>query len=266
MIPLPRLHLFEIADLSWFPTGIRDMTTDYLRFIESHFQLHAPVVPLLREAVRRSGTTHVVDLCSGGGGPVNALCDALAGDGTAIRFTLTDKYPNVPAFRRLAAEHARIRYIAEPVEATNVPADLTGFRTMFNAFHHFAPDAARAVLQAAVTAGQPIAIFELPERRLSTLVPLLFTPLFIFAATPFIRPFRLRRLLWTYVIPLVPLTCWWDGLVSQLRAYTVAELEALTSELSGQPYTWTAGRVPIGTTPGHLTYLVGLPRGNGRVA
>ena len=30
------------------------------------------------------------------------------------------------------------------------------------------------------------------------------------------------RMLWTYPVPLVPLTCWWDGIVSQLRAYTPA--------------------------------------------
>lgn len=258
-MPLPRCQLFELEDLEWFPAIIRDLATDYLRFMETRFELHRPVVRLLREALRDTAATQVVDLCSGGGGPVKALYEVFSADGGVVHFTLTDKYPNLPAFRSLAATHSGISYVAESVEATEVPPDVRGFRTMFNAFHHFPPEAARAVLQSAVAAGEPIAVFEIPDRTMATIIPLLFTPLFVWIATPFIRPFRWRRLLWTYVLPLVPLTCWWDGLVSQLRAYTVLELEALTAGLGGGHYRWTAGRVPIGATPGHITYLVGIP-------
>ena len=60
-------------------------------------------------------------------------------------------------------------------------------------------------------------------------------------------------------MPLVPLTCWWDGVVSQLRAYTVAEMEALAGEVGVDGYAWRAGRVPIGSAPGWLTYLIGYP-------
>ena len=91
------------------------------------------------------------------------------------------------------------------------------------------------------------------------LIPLLLTPIYLWIATPFIRPFRWRRLFWTYVVPLVPLTCWWDGLVSQFRAYTPSELEDLASRTGAGGFTWRAGQVPIGKTPGRLTYLIGTP-------
>jgi hypothetical protein len=264
-MPLPRLHLCELEDLAWFPDVLRDLATDYLHFMEARFQLHRPVVPLLRHALEQSHLTTVLDMCSGGGGPVKGLYEALAAEGVRVRFTLTDKYPNLPAFRALAAEHPDgISYVAAPVDAAAVPRQLTGFRTMFNAFHHFRPDAARAVLRSAVAGGQPIGIFEIPERTLATIIPLLFTPLFVAVATPFIRPFRWRRVLWTYLVPCVPLTCWWDGLVSQLRAYNVGELSALTEGLGD--YDWNAGRVPLGATPGHLTYVVGIPRRQPRQA
>lgn len=259
-MPLPRCQLIELEDLTWFPSAIRDLATDYLRFAETRFALHRPVVPLLRQALQDSGATHVVDLCSGGGGPVVALHEALSADGKVVPFTLTDKYPNLPAFRTLAEQHPEaISCVADSIEATRVPRELAGLRTMFNAFHHFPPAAARAVLQSAVEAGQPIAVFEIPDRSFATIIPLLFSPLFVWIATPFIRPFLWRRLLWTYLLPLVALTCWWDGLVSQLRAYTVPELEGLTAGLGGGHYRWTAGRVPIGATPGYLTYLIGIP-------
>ena len=258
-MPLARIQLFELEDLPWFPSAIRDLATDYLHFIERRFNLHRPVVILLRRALEQSAVAHVVDLCSGGGGPILALYEDLLADGVAVQFTLTDKYPNLTAFRRLAGLHpSGIDYVPDSVDATKVPPELLGFRTMFNSFHHFSPAAGRDILQCAVEARQPIGIFEIPERSIGTIIPLLFTPLFVAVATPFIRPFQWRRLLWTYALPLVPLTCWWDGLVSQFRAYTVSELNGLTRGIDS--YDWEADRIPLGTTPGHLTYLLGVPK------
>ena len=168
-------------------------------------------------------------------------------------------YPNLEAFRDISAQHpAAISFIANSVDATSVPRELLGLRTMFNAFHHFAPAPARSILSSAVEARQPIGIFEIPERALSTILPLLLCPLFVAVATPFIRPFSWRRLLWTYLIPLVPLTGLWDGVISQFRAYTVAEMLELTRGLDG--YDWKAGQVDIGSAPGRITYLVGMPK------
>ena len=62
-------------------------------------------------------------------------------------------------------------------------------------------------------------------------------------------------------MPLVPLTCWWDGFVSQLRAYTVTEMEVLADEVGVGGYSWRAGQLPIGSVPGRLTYLLGYPGG-----
>jgi len=256
---LPRLQLFELEDLAWFPPTIRDLATDYLHFMEEHFALHAPVVPLLREQIEKSKATQIVDLCSGGGGPARAIYESLLAAGFKVRIILTDKFPNVAAFSRLAALYPEgISFRLDAVDASNAPRELTGLRTVFNAFHHFDPLAARAVLESAVGARQPIGIYEIPERSLIMMVPFLFTPLYIALATPFIRPFLWKRPFFTYVIPLIPLTCWWDGLISAWRAYTAAELLELTRGL--EAYDWSAGQVKIGRWLGHVTYLQGLPR------
>ena len=107
-MPIPRFHLFELEDQSWFPNIIRDLATDYLQFMETKLELHQPVVPLLTRALRESGTTTVVDLCAGGGGPVVALLEELKNAGVAVRFLLTDKFPNVPAFMQLQQDHPEI--------------------------------------------------------------------------------------------------------------------------------------------------------------
>jgi hypothetical protein len=122
---------------------------------------------------------------------------------------------------------------------------------------NFKPDDALAVLRGAAADRQPIAIFEVPDRAPRMLLPILTTPLFVWLATPFMRPFRWRRLLRTSPVPLVPLTCFWDGIVSQLRAYAAAELRQL-AEAAG-PMRWTASRVPLAKGRGRLTYLSGIP-------
>lgn len=259
---IPRLHWFELEDQPWFPAVIRDFATDYIHFIEITFHLHRPIVALLANALRTTKSGHVIDLCSGGAGPIPALQEALAAERLDVRFTLTDRFPNLPAFRRAEAmSQGRITFVARPVDARAVPKDLRGFRTIFNSFHHFRPTDARAVLRDATNAAVPIGIFEIPERALLVILATLLTPLSVALTAPFIRPFRWQRLFWTYVLPLVPLTCLWDGIVSQLRAYTVEELGNLARDLAPDTYVWQSGQERVRSTPGHVTYLLGHPAG-----
>ena len=252
-----RFHLIELEDQPWFPATIRDLATDYLQFIQTRLRLDRAMAPLVRRVLEQTGATRIVDLCSGGSGPLLLLVKDLAAEGLPLRATLTDLYPNAPAFAKIAeASGGLIDYEPESVDARDVPSRLVGLRTIFNGFHHLKPVDARAVLNAAASGRQPIAIFEVSERSLRSL-PILLTPLFVWLVTPWIRPLGWRRLLWTYPLPLVPLTCLWDGIVSQLRAYTPAELRQMCQ--GSEPMTWEVGQIPIAKGRGRLTYLIGFP-------
>lgn len=258
---IPRVHLFELEDLEWFPGRIRDFGTDYIHFLETKFEVHKAIVPLLGDALRRTGTTEVLDLCSGGSGPVAHVAKDLAEQGLDVQFTLSDRFPNLAAFERVVAQsQGRIRFRRESVNALEVPPDLPGFRTIFNAFHHFRPDTARAILADAVAAGRPIAIFEIPERAVHTILPMFLTPLIVWLVTPWIRPFSWLRLLFTYLIPIVPIYCLWDGVVSQLRAYRDRDLRDMAEGLGDGDYEWRAGWAPVPRMHGKVTWLIGLPR------
>jgi hypothetical protein len=253
-----RFHLLELEDQAWFPRTIRDLATDYLQFIQVHFRLDRAMAPVIGRVLDASGASGIVDLCSGGSGPLLLLLQDLAAAGKPVRATMTDLYPNVPAFEQIVAQSAgSIAYEPTPVDARAVPAALTGLRTIFNGFHHLEPDDARSVLHAAAAARQPIAIFEVSERRWKNLISIFLTPLAVWVATPFMRPFLWKRLFWTYLLPLVPFTCLWDGIVSQLRAYTPDELRALCE--GAAPMHWEVGQIPIAKDTGRLTYLTGTP-------
>jgi hypothetical protein len=253
-----RLHLLELEDQAWFPATVRDLATDYLRFAQTATGMHKTMTPLIREALTAGHTTHIIDLCSGGSGPLIAVIDNLRQSGIEATATLTDLFPNLPAFERAASESkGAIDYISTSVDARTVPGELRGLRTLFNGFHHFRPADATAILSDAVRANQPIAIFEFSRRSFGTLIPILFMPLFVWFSTPFMRPVTWRRLLFTYPIPAVPFTCLWDGIVSQFRAYTIDELEGLGRSAGSME--WRAGSIPIARGRGRLTYLIGWP-------
>src|SRR5439155_21664731 len=121
----------------------------------------------------------------------------------------------------------------EAVDATSGPPALSGFRTLFSSFHHFRPEEARRILADAVRQRQGIGVFEATQRSAPAMLAMLLTPLFVLLATPFIRPFRLSRLFWTYLLPVVPIVALFDGVVSCLRTYTPTELRALVAEVPG---------------------------------
>lgn len=253
-----RLHLLELEDQTWFPATVRDLATDYLQFAQTATGIHKTMTPLIREALAAGNTRHIIDLCSGGSGPLVAVINDLRQSGIEATATLTDLFPNLPAFDRAASEsNGAIDYVSAAVDARAVPRELSGLRTLFNGFHHFRPADATAILADAVRANEPIAIFEFSRRSLGTVIPILLMPLFVWLSTPFMRPMTWKRLLFTYPIPAVPFTCLWDGMVSQLRAYTIDELEKLGR--SAGTMEWRAGAIPIARGSGRLTYLVGWP-------
>lgn len=256
-----RSHLFEFHDSPRFPALWRDLLTEFLSYFAGAFEPYAGVAPLLAEAMQEVGTERIVDLCSGAGQPVVSIAPALRDSGVpGLEIVLTDKYPNLAAWaalRRVAG--VSVSFKDAPVDALDVPKDLTGFRTLFTSFHHFAPEEARKILADAVKKNQGIGIFEYTERNwwLWT-VPVLMIPLLVWVSTPFIRPLSWRRLVWTYLLPVVPAVAMWDGFVSCLRTYSVEELRGLVEGVGDATYRWEIGRVPSRGFS-RVTYAVGYP-------
>ena len=257
---MKRPRLFEFEDLSWFPKSIRDAGTDLLRFMWEVGKPYKPIVPRLKDALLKTGSQEIVDMASGGGGPIVAIYQELAKSGVSAHITLTDKFPNLGAFRYAKARtKGGIDFAEESVDAAAISPHLAGFRTMFAALHHFPPELVRRILQDAVSHRRPIGLFDMAAFP-SPPPPSVFlvdTPLSVLLATPFVRPVRWSRLFWTYVIPVVPLVFPWDGLVSGLRLYTVRELRGIVDSLPANDYVWEMGSEKF---PRCITYLIGYSK------
>ena len=158
----------------------------------------------------------------------------LGGDGTVLRALTLFLGTGVPVIgvnfgrvgflssmgrRELEAGMARVkglgdsrtRYRAEPVDAMTGGGELEGVRTMSGALHHFPPDAVRSLIAGIVARRAPLAFFDVAASPAIRKAPLALAPvamgvnmvlLFLgsLALVPFVRPFRLSRLLLTYLL------------------------------------------------------------------
>lgn len=259
-----RLRLFEFTDLPRYPRVFRRMQTDYLEFVATRGSGQAGLVPMLVKAMQHAGTTEIVDLCSGGAGPWRRQQRQLAEAGWPVRIKLTDKYPHPAALRGWAAtSQPGVEYVPDPVDALDVPPSLKGMRTLFEGFHHFEPPDAKSILRDAFEKRLAIGIFEVrmpPPFGSALLVLAPVSTLFGYLLlTPFITPRSWFRVLWTYLIPVVPLATCWDGVVSLLRVYSPRDLKVMSGRLRAPDYVWEVGTTSTGTPLFEYVYLVGYP-------
>lgn len=252
--------LFEFEDQSWFPDVIREGMTDFLRFIFTKANLYHPIVPLLADALQRANTNCIVDLCSGSGGPIEQVAKLLAAQGKMVPIIVTDKFPNIAAYQLLHVKsNGIIQHIAYPVDAMQVPSNIKGFRSIFSGFHHFSKSSATAILNDAVKANEGIAVFDGGDRNIWMIFAIiLLQPIGFLLLTPFIKPFRWSRIVFTYLLPLIPFCTVWDGVVSILRLHTVKRLLEIAKATNSTKYYWKAGRVK-NKAGMHIAYLIGYP-------
>lgn len=255
---MARLHLFELEDLPWLPARLRGWVVDQLSFIEELVGAYRPIVPIVEELLAATGASRVVDLCSGSGAAPALLKRTLDERGVRCEVVLTDLYPNLEAFRRREAEG--VLHVDEPVDATRVPRELVGVRTLFNALHHLPPPAARALLEDAAEQGQPVVVVETVGRSLRAVLLVCAITLGSFAFAPFVKPFSLGRLFFTYALPAVPFIVFFDGMVSCLRVYSPRELHEMTRHIRKERYTFEVLRPKVPWVPLRHLVFVGRPR------
>lgn len=257
-----RVHLFEFEDLSWFPDVIRTGGTDFLRYFLITSELYKPIIPLINQTLKKINETKIIDLCSGGGGYIEQVYDEINKISEhKISIILTDKFPNINAYDFLKKKTSEgINYIDGSTDATNVPKDLKGFRTMFSAVHHFQPEQIKSILKNAIANRAAVGFFDGGEKSIFAILGLIIMhPIAFLIFTPFFKPFKISRLFFTYILPLIPIYTVWDGVVSILRMYKPEELRQIAESLQAENYIWISGKTKnrFGIS---ATYLIGYPK------
>jgi hypothetical protein len=257
---MKRRHLPELEDETWFPTFLRDYGTDYLQFLVNATGFYKDLVPTIQRGLAKAKQKVIVDIAAGGGGGWKKLGPKLKEAEPNAKVILTDYFPNLDAFKALEKKDPSFySYKAESVNALDVPKDLQGFRTQFLSFHHFRPDDATKILQNAVDCQSPIMIVEVTERNPGNVIKMLSTILISPFLIPFTGPFKIGRLFFTYIIPIMPFFIAWDGIASVYRSYHPSEIEAMTKTLkNGDSFTWEIGWHGKGSQK--MLVALGLPK------
>ncbi len=242
---IPRLQAFEFCDQPWLPALIREGYMDCLDQIHRLFQPYCHVAPLVAEWARRLGVSEVLDLGSGGGGQVATILEHLSRQGlNGPRFVLSDRYPEIESWRALERRFGpeRIGFVSEPVSFDAIPSRYRAV-TIFSAFHHLPPPAARALLKEVAENRDGILIVEFTRRTWTDLAGML--PAFFLNL---LAPLTTERFHWgkLALAPLVAAMVSFDGIVSVLRSYTedeIRDLAVASLQFSGQEVPW--GRLPV---------------------
>lgn len=257
-----RRHLIEIHEQPWCPRLWRSMFQQGLGRSLALLDAYGNMAGPLSRFLHRTGASSVLDLCSGSAEPIVRLRDALGEpleEPDQIQFLVSDLYPNLGEFRKLKARYPGvIDFLPQPVDALSPPPDAPRVRTMLSSLHHFRPQQVEAILRDAAEHADGIAVLEATGRTWRNMLTTLPLPLAAAVVCGFmLRPFRLWHPVWAVLIPIVPLMALIDGMVSNLRTYTVEELENFTRRIDAPGFAWEVGTVAMPGSPLRATYLFG---------
>ncbi|KAJ5603245.1 hypothetical protein N7537_006201 [Penicillium hordei] len=240
----PRLHLAEVEDQSWCPSWLREHTHRALSRMwqasnSNNGSPAAQACDLLLKVLggsEQASQFTIVDACAGAGGPTPVLAPTLnakliKSGYQPVEFVLTDLWPDIRAWEKIVKRSEHISYIEEPIDATKsrrLAKPGTKECRIFNlCFHHFDDPAAKKVLASAVKSADAFMIIEMTHRTLPSLLNTTFVILSVFFTTLYDFYWSPKHLLFTYLIPIVPLFYAIDGYVSCTRGRTPDETWAL---------------------------------------
>ncbi|MEM1413401.1 MAG: hypothetical protein AAGH15_00800 [Myxococcota bacterium] len=229
---MKRRQLFQLTDQDWCPPGLARLVDEFLVWFVGKTRAAKPFVPVVERALERAGTRRIIDLRLGVGSGAHVMRRFLPADVVIETYDLDD----------LDAIPAR-----------------EGVYVIANGFHRLPGARARRVLGALVARRASFVVVEgnndHPWQAVGMFV---FVPLTALLTAPFVQPFRLSRLLLTYLLPVLPLLLTLDGAAALFKLYAPADMDELFGELAAESYGWRSGKAANGRG-GKILYAVGHP-------
>jgi hypothetical protein len=181
---------------------------------------------LLLNALTKYQHTGWTDACSGSGGPI-------AGLKLPFDVLLSDLYP--PVENLLLNSNMTYYPMSVNLETTLPPGN--GLISLFNCFHHFSDSSKLDIIKRTKEANRPLFIVEILQPTFRHFLAVLFsTTIGHWLAVPFIKPFSMRRILFTYIIPLHTITICIDGIISVFKSRSSGFYQKLGSQITSENY------------------------------
>jgi len=240
----------ELEDYNWFPEALRSWQLQVVGNISVWTKLYQPLASILQQMIVKNKITALQDTCSGSGMPAVYLQQQLTAN---IPMLLTDKYP-VPGFKNKPA----VIYALGAVDVLEIQPQENTVYTMYNAFHHFPAAEQKALIKKMAVQKTCFLIGEILTPGFFNLVKILLTTTLLqLLVAPFVKPFSLPRLFFTYIIPVNLFTVTYDGIISVVRSKTAAAYNDLLQDISNPSYKITISTIK--NWKGNLVYIKGEP-------
>lgn len=229
------MPLKELEDYDWFPKTLRQFQMDVIGFMVKALHLYKPIVPVIEKLVVQHNIEEIVDLCSGSGLPSMYIQERLH---TSTKFVLTDKYPQQIKL------HAQMVYAKESINALTLVPHHKKLYSMYNAFHHFEDKDKVAFVEQFRKNKAILCIVEVITPNLQNIFQVIIASTIVqLIIAPFIKPFSLKRLALTYIVPINVITVLVDGIISVIKAKSAKQYNSLLQSLNTMDYVVEANTI-----------------------
>lgn len=267
---MKRIQLFEFEDYAWFPVWLRTCMTNLIMVLHRMMGVSEVLAYLIFRVIKEKNLSKIVDLGSGSSGAMPDVMEALRELDSLrhLELLMTDLYPNKEIARRFNENTAdNITYSETPVDVTEMGSVPNGLKTLINSFHHMPPEKARKILKSAEENQQPILIYEMADNKIPLLIWIVLLPISLvilmimtWFMTPFVKALTWKQLVFTYLIPIIPICYAWDGQASLPRMYATKDVEELLEGLGVNNYYWEHGPAKRSNGKKLGMYIVGYPK------
>ncbi len=201
----------ELEDYENFPAFLRNYQTEYIGFAVSQLRIYDVFIDLVR--TQGLSAESMTDLCSGSGEPALSVyqnCRCFE------RLVLSDKHPE-----SILSNERLLNYAVRQYDVLKMDFRSDTCYTMFNSFHHFSDSDKVKIMRNISESGSKGFIVEILEPTLINLFKVILATTFgVLLLSPFVRPYSLGRIFFTYVLPINVLTITIDGVLSVLKSKT----------------------------------------------
>ncbi len=235
---IPYVYHFEICERpeipNWFRSDIFLTLSSVQKFVGLNKILKSKVAPFIN-TMNKDSPFELIEMGTGDGDQILTLSQNLD---QRITIVATDKFPQVDLWKNKFQNTKNISWRADSISFENIDRALNGNNSVlfFNcAFHHMDNEKIKIFLRKTSSYGISIVIVEPMERNFLGLffgaMGGLLAPLAIFNRGLSLGR-RLRFLILGWLIPVIPLVNFHDGILSTLRQKSDEEWRALGQEFN----------------------------------
>ncbi|MBK7807157.1 MAG: hypothetical protein IPJ51_12750 [Saprospiraceae bacterium] len=227
---MKRKQVFQFSNQKWYPSFLKRDMYEFMSWFVGKVNAAKPFLPVLEEVIGNTQTKTIINIDSKIGAGIETLLPLLPEGSEIINIEL-EKF----------STHNK------------------GMYTFINSFHQLDEKKAAYYLTQIANSGNSVAVLEGNNDSLWQVVGMtIFVPLTVILSAPFVQPFRITRLIFTYLIPILPVVTMLDGFLALFKLYNPNDLNELVSTIPVKNYVWKSGKADNGRG-GKIIYLMGYP-------